>query len=157
MLQSPHHPCQPVLELLLEVHTSLELGETRTGHSIPDVSHQYRQGCFLQPRTWMAALDILLACGQLEGHQGCQCPSLQSCFPASGLPACTGAWGHSYPGCRILHFPLSNLMRFLCPVLLPTKFPLNCSTSIWYITHSSEFCFICSIAELLTLPHHPYL
>lgn len=97
---------------------------------------------------WFRCKGVLLACGQLVGHQGCQCPSLQSCFPPTGLPACTGAWGHSSPGCRILYFPLLNLMRFLS-----AQFScLICSTSIWYITHSSELCIICNSAELLSAP-----
>lgn len=59
--------------------------------------------------------------------------------------------GSSLPRLQDFAFPLVEPYEVpFCPVLLPAKFPLNCSTSTWYITHSSELCIICNLAELLT-------
>jgi len=50
-------------------------------------------------------------------------------------------------------FPLAELHEIsLDPVLQLVKVPLNGGTTIWYISHSSQFCIICEHAHDVLFP-----
>lgn len=148
---SPHHPCQPVLGLFLEVHISLVHGETRTGHGIPDMFPQYWQRCFVQPRTRMADLDVRVIAGLWATCRPRMPVSLSAeLFLIQWTSSMYWCMGSFLPSLQDFAFPLDEPHEVpLCPVLLPAKIHLICSTSVWYITHSSELCIICNTAELL--------
>lgn len=84
----------------------------------------------------------------LQGHitgsssNSCQLwlpgPLLLSCFPAGWCPAYIGVRGCYW--CRSLNFSLLTLEVSVSPILQHVKVPLNCSTTLWHISHSSQFC-----------------
>ena len=51
------------------------------------------------------------------------------------------------PGCRILHFPLLNLIGFLCTQLSACPGLAEGSTAFWCVSHSSQLCIISKLAE----------
>ena len=59
-------------------------------------------------------------------------------------PSMYWCMGLFLPRSMTLHFPLLNFMRFLfSPFLQPVEVPVDARTSIWCISHSSQFCIIC--------------
>ena len=108
-------------------------GKSRTGHSIPDVSHHgsVEKDNLPQPAGYASLAAVssfcwkgtLLAHGKLHVHQDPHV-FLQTCFPAGWSPACTGASAYSSSAIRTLDFPwliyrrllsdhFSNLSKFL--------------------------------------------
>ena len=72
---------------------------------------------------------------------------LQSCFSDSQPPACTGAWGY-FSQMQDIALAFVELQEIpVGPSLQPVKVPLNGSTPIWCIDHSSQFCITCKLAE----------
>lgn len=76
---------------------------------------------------------------------------LQNCFPVIRPPACTGAWGYSSTGAH-LAFLSAELPKFVCSFLQPVLVSLNGNTTIWSVSHSSQF-----LASANLLRAHPSL
>lgn len=83
----------------------------------------------------------MLAHVQFDVHQDpfCKAPFLQSYFPAGWPPDLT---------CTCSYFSMS--VRLFCHTFLKVQIVQNSlrnSTTIWYISHSSQFYIICKLAE----------
>ena len=142
-------------------------GEPRTGPSTPDVSPQcWAEGKYhlpqpagnAPPNAAQEAVSLCcckgawLACGQLVHHDHQvlhkaafkpvkpQCVLVHGIFPSVGQD-------FALPFKEFHEVPL-------CPFLQPVKVPLNGSVTFWCISHSSELCIVCELAEG-ALHHHP--
>ena len=79
-------------------------------------------------------------------------PSLKSSCPASQPPACIGA-GIIPPLIQEFTFHLVELLEVpVNPFVQPAEVPLDGSTTLWCISHFSQFCIISELAEGMLCP-----
>jgi len=74
-----------------------------------------------------------------------------SCFPACHLPVCSGAWGYSSQELGVV-FPFELHEVALSPFLQCAWVPLSGSATIWPVSRSFRFCFVCKPAEGVLCP-----
>lgn len=70
--------------------------------------------------------------------------------PSSGWIWAAKTETFAFPFVEIHEIPID-------PFLQAVKVPLNSGTTIWCISHSSQFCLICDLAAGELLSHHPGL
>lgn len=98
------------------------------------------------PHPAQETLGLLCHKGSLLAHVQPESlgPFIQGCFPAGQPAACTGVWGYSTLGAG-LTTPVGLLLQ-TCRVLL------DGNTTIWCVSHSSQFCISCKIAKGVLCP-----
>ena len=117
--------------------------------------------CVMPPRILLfvlAANGTLLAYVSLAVNQDpdilfCKDAFSSSSFcEASWSPAYTGAWGCSSSDAE-LALPFAELSKVpACPFLQPVEVPLDGSTTLWCISHSSQFYVLSNLAESTRCP-----
>lgn len=153
-LQSFNHLCGYSLSLLLFAYI-LRSGEPGTGHITQVGFHQcwakWRDHCSQTtnstvPHPAQEAIGLLCHKGSLLAHVQPESlgPFLQGCFPAGQPAACTGVWGYSTLG--------AGLTTHVGLLLQTFRVLLDGNTTIWCVSHSSQFCISCKIAKGVLYP-----
>lgn len=98
----------------------------------------------MQPRTLLVLLAARVHHGLELGVYGLTLPS---CFPA-GWPQCILVYGVVPSHVQDFSFPFVDICEVSAsPLSQPVQVPLNGNTTFWCISHSSQFCVSCKLAE----------